>query len=453
MAEAAEELTVNYEPLLHQYKVLQSEKKNTFMFGGVGSGKTEVGSTWVLKRGLQTPPGVMGLISANSYMQLIDSTMTNVFKNFDAWGIPYTPKELPRNPRPFDFYMWNTKTWVKILCRSLDRFHLLAGVELGWGWLDEVYQTKKEAIDLVRARVRDTRFGDPALMPKKRTQPLMYSTTLDDPDSWMYADAEENLDPRLDRVIYAKTIDNPHLPDDYIPSLAKTYSPALYKRMVECKWVYLIGSTIYNLDKQLHVSDIAEFNPDLPILWCHDFNIGIDKPMSSALCHIVRRPGIDGEIRRELHIFDEIIIDSADTHEAVVEFKARDWLRKTNAGVIIYGDASGRAKDTRSKTSDYKILKDAGFNIQKVPLANPPIRTRHNVMNGLFQNQAGDVRMKINPRCKTVTKGFGGTKLKQGSAYIEEESREQHVTTAVGYLACQEFPLKKYGSSGEKYWK
>lgn len=115
---------------------------------------------------------------------------------------------------------------------------------------------------------------------------------------------------------------------------------------------------------------------------------------------------------------------------------------KTYPLVRVYGDASGKAKDTRSKTSDYEILRAAGFVDQRVPPANPPIRDRHNAVNALLKNAAGDVRLKVNrDKCKTLINGLETVQLRKGASYLEEETRPQHVTTALGYLVMMEFPI------------
>jgi hypothetical protein len=210
--------------------------------------------------------------------------------------------------------------------------------------------------------------------------------------------------------------------------------------MVLSRWVSLSGMRIYyNFDRAAHVMEAAEFDPALPVRWSLDFNIGQDKPMSSCLCQIKKGPDPDGNIRPELHVFDEIVLDTSDTHDAVGECKNR--IRQ-NQAVIIYGDATGRSKDTRSKQTDYSIISEAGFRHQKVPLTNPAIRDRHNAVNGVLKNAKEDVRLKIHPRCKTLIKGLETVKLKSGANYMEEETREQHVTTALGYLICQEFPVQ-----------
>lgn len=420
-------LQVDYLARPHQLRVMQSTKTFIFMGCGVGAGKTDVGSLWSLGKIAQNPHSAQGLIAANTYSQLIDATAKNVLKNWTAWGIPFRPRNLPRNPRPFSLEVCVNGGWSPVLFRSLDSADTLSGIEVAWWWADEVWGTTRGAIDILTARLRQK---EAALL-----QGLM-TTTLDEPTTWMHERFVERFDPAIMDVIYATTYDNePNLPEGYIARLKATYSPRLFDRMVLAKWVSLEeGKIYYAFDRQRHVDESIALVPERPLLWAHDFNIGAGKPMSSCLCQIVRREG-----RLHLQAVDEIILDTADTTDAAKEFTGR--YGQHPGGVIVYGDAAGRARDSRSHTTDYGILAAAGYGAQKVPPANPPVRDRHNAVNSLLLNSAGEVRLTIHPRCKTLLKGLETVRLKPGAQYVEQETREQHVTTALGYLVAQEFPV------------
>lgn len=422
------ERRVRYHALPHQLAVLRSDKRYVFLGGGVGSGKTDVGSLWTLSRVSSTPRGVLGLIAANSYSQLLDSTVRNFYRNLKQWGVSFTPEELPKTRGPFNIAVNVGTHTVEILCRSLENYAMLAGIEFGWEWVDECFLARREAMDVLMARLRDAR------MPNQ----MLLTTTLDEPGSWMHEMFVERCDPALMDVFYASTWDNHHLPPEYVEGLRALYDDKLFARMVEARWVSLAGGAIYyNFDRRTHLSGETGFDPALPILWSHDFNIGQGKPMSSVLAHL--RKGPDGP---RLEVFDEIVMDTADTNDAVREFMARPWLEQSRAGVIVYGDAAGRARDTRSKKTDYLILSQAGFSRQKVPRANPPIRRRHNTVNALLKDAASRVRLAIHPRCTVLAKGLETARLLPGSGYLEDDSlREQHVTTALGYLCCREFGI------------
>ena len=116
-------------------------------------------------------------------------------------------------------------------------------------------------------------------------------------------------------------------------------------------------------------------------------------------------------------------------------------------------NAAGRTRDTRSKAADFQILADQGFPRQDVPRANPPVRERHNQMNAMLKAADGTVSILIHPRCRTLLRGLETVKIKPGASYVEAETREQYVTTALGYLVARLFPARRYVKSGRKHWK
>ena len=408
--------------LNHQYRVLASKKREVFLGGGVGAGKTMIGSLWAILKARKTPKDVYGLIVSNTYPQLYDTTIRALYDIAGKAGIKMLPAQIPRGRGPTDLLIQTPSGQTRVLIRSLEHYERLSGLEVGWFWADEVWQTRKEAIDVLNARLRDKRMG--------RLQSL-YTSTLDDPSTWMYQRFVENVNPKRTDVFYAKTEDNPHLPKDYIDTLKSTYSESMYRRMVLSEWVALDQNRIYTSFSRNHnVSDEVRREEGLPLLWSHDFNIGMGKPMSSCILQFHPRTN-------EYHVIDEIILDKADTHDAVDEFLSR----YSSEGVVIYGDASGQARDTRSRLTDFEILRRAGFTNQKVPRSNPPVRERHNLVNALLKSADGKVRIKISPKCKTLIKGLDTVHLKKGANYVEDDSqREQHVTTALGYCLFEESP-------------
>ncbi len=429
--------SADYDALPHQSALWVSKKRHLAMLGGVGCGKTDFQAIWAIKKlkEAQTWPQdkAQGIIAANTYPQLLDSTLRNVYGNWRRFGLYFEPRELPRAYSPFTLRVWINESWREILCRSLNHPDTIRGTEVGWAEIDEAFGTTRDAADIVNSRVRET---------SQPINQILYTSTPDDPTtSWLYDLFVDGYNPDVMEVVTATSYDNPHLPVGFVDELKATYSVKKFDREVLAKWISLESGLIYYaFDRTIHVDEAAEFDPNLPVHWTCDFNIGVDKPMSSALCQIKKGRDPAGRVRPERHTFDEIIIDSADTHDAVDEFESRYAGKIPHENVIICGDASGRARDTRSKTSDYGIFRSRGYINQNVPRANPAIRTRHNVMNGLLRSASGDVRDRYHPRCKTCIKGLETVRLRGGAQYLELETREQHVTTALGYHACQEFP-------------
>jgi len=240
-------------------------------------------------------------------------------------------------------------------------------------------------------------------------------------------------------VYYSITTDNPFLPPEYIESLKDDLDPKEADRMLRGLWIEISREVIYSTySEERHFRDeiyIPEAGRDIHITW--DFNIALGKPLS--LCLFV----FDGAF----HFFDEVIIEGADTMNACEELAARGLL-DFDSHYIVNGDATAKAKSTKSLKSDYDIIEKFLANYRTkdgarisfemaVPKSNPPVKTRHIRVRAYQRSESGKTRMFVYKKCKFLNKGFKLTALKKGSSYIEDDSKDyQHVTTAAGYGIC-----------------
>lgn len=67
-------------------------------------------------------------------------------------------------------------------------------------------------------------------------------------------------------VYYSGALDNPHNPPEYVQNLQKM-TGILYERLVLGHWVQAEGVIFDNFSLEHNVSEEAEYNPNLPILW------------------------------------------------------------------------------------------------------------------------------------------------------------------------------------------
>jgi hypothetical protein len=229
------------------------------------------------------------------------------------------------------------------------------------------------------------------------------------------------------------------LPKTYIEQLKKDLDPKEARRMLYGEWVEIDKERIYyayDSEKNFIKSDYV-INPAWPITISFDFNIGHNKPMSCVF-------GQFDPNKEIFHFFDEVIIHGART-ESVLEDAAGRGLLDHNVTYEVYGDATGAARHTNSLHSDYDIIRNfldkykrkdqrgLQYNMQ-VPLSNPPIRERHNHVNAYCLNTVGQRRLFVYQKCKILHEGMKLTALKEGSQYIEDDSKHyQHCTTAIGY--------------------
>jgi Phage terminase large subunit len=289
----------------------------------------------------------------------------------------------------------------------------------------------KEAIDELRMRV--------GRLPGIKQNFIIYASNPDSPEHWAYKYfiKDEN---KLKRVFYSVTTDNPFLPKSYIENLKKNLDPLMAERMIYGKWIRIAGETLYRQysKEKNFINKDYEINTNHPIRWAWDFNIGEGKPMSTVFFQYI------GGV---FHFFKEIIVEGTRT-EDICQEAGSDGILDHNVEYIIHGDATGRSRSTKSITTDYDIIRKflSNYKTKKgdqlrfktsVPMANPPLRKRHNLMNGLMLNAAGQTRLYVYKGCPILDEGFLLTKLKSGGHYIEDDSKKyQHCTTSAGYGCC-----------------
>lgn len=273
-------------------------------------------------------------------------------------------------------------------------------------------------------------------IPKVKEKWIISCTNPGSPSSeWYKYFFTSGKDTRL--VLYSLTTDNPFLPPTYIEQLKQDLDPKMAERMLYGKWIEIEDEVVYYAyQRERNYRDYAyTVNPNLPVYFSYDFNIGVGKPMSCVFFQIVND---------EFHFFDEVVIEGARTENTLEEAANRGLF---DLGRIYYcnGDAAGKHRDTRSNQSDYDIIdafmrrykRKDGMTLRyerKIPSANPPIRDRHNIVNAYCLNTHKQTRLFVYKNCKTLDEGFRLVKLRKGSQYVEDDTKYyQHITTAAGY--------------------
>jgi hypothetical protein len=292
--------------------------------------------------------------------------------------------------------------------------------------LTENNDEDKEAFMTLKARLRR--------IPGIKENVLIAATNPDSPSHWVYKYFFNN-ESETRFVFKSVTTDNPFLDPVYIKQLKEDLDPRSAQRYIYGEWVDLTKDRVYygyERERNFIKGEIPEHIDTLRL--CHDFNIGKNKPMSAAAAI---------KIGRCYHIVKSFHVEGANTWDIMEDIASSGILDKTRH-VIVYGDASGKNRDTRSLRSDYDIIKEflskwrskTGKSVTfelRIPTANPPIRRRHNVVNAHFINENKEVRLYVYD--EWLHEGFMQTSFKKGADLIEDDSLpQQHVTTAIGYM-------------------
>ena len=244
-------------------------------------------------------------------------------------------------------------------------------------------------------------------------------------------------------VVKFPTYANTYLNRQAIDTLAADYDAKTAEQELGGEFVIFEGAVYYTFKRQENAGqmafEVAQYDPKLPIGLCCDFNVD---PMAWPMVQQRTRP--DG--LKQVVVFDELFLRNSNTEEGCREFKARYPRHK--AGLILYGDATGKARHTSSNVTNWKIIQNelASYGVtMRVPQANPAERDRVNALNSLICNSRQQRRLLVNPKCKHLIRDLEQVSFKDGSTQIDKtkDLLLTHPSDALGYFAEREYSLNK----------
>lgn len=252
-------------------------------------------------------------------------------------------------------------------------------------------------------------------------------------------------------VVRFPTYANIYLNKEGIDQLAANYDSKFAQQEIMGEFVIFQGAVYYTFNRNHNAGDlafkVAVYDPSKPLSLCCDFNVN---PMAWVVAQTYTRAnGI-----KEVRVIDEIYLKNSNTIEACQEFKSR--YPSHRAGVVLYGDATGKARHSSSNVTNWKIVEDElrAYGVTKrVPEANPAERDRINAMNGIICNSKNDRRLLVNPKCKNLVRDLEQVAFKEGTTQIDKtkDMTLTHISDALGYMAEKEFSLNRSRFEMMKY--
>lgn len=420
--------------------------------GSVGSAKSLLAAHLGIRHCLSYP-GARLMLGRKALPDLKDTIFNKVLEHLEGTelengeqfkeGIHYRPIHNIAMIKFFNGSEVISRSWID------NKFKKLRSLELSAAIFEELTENEDEHM---QAYIETTmRVGR---LPHIKENWILSCTNPDSPAHWAYKRFMVDKKPRR-KVFYSVTTDNPFLPKQYVQSLLEDLDPKLAQRMIYGQWIEISDENVYHQYSSEHnfINNPYEVNLTQPLGITFDFNIGLNKPLSSAVTQYIQS-------QDNFNIFGEVVIDGLRTLQNLETLADRGYLEYP-VKYQIFGDASGRHKDTRNNKSDYDVIKQffASY-VQKtgkpidfemcVPVSNPPVRERHNVINAYCCNALKKRRLFVYKGAPTVDEGLRLTKLKKG-AYIEDDSkRYQHITTAIGYNLSMIKLLNGRGQQGTR---
>lgn len=458
-----------------QGDIVNSSKARNLYHSGQGGGKTFI--MGVLSYNFVTHiPEATGLVAANTYGQLSDSTLVEIFAVWEklGWtefsaanpdGFYIFDKQPPSHFKPhgFTFKSNANKIYFKngavIMLASLDSYKNIEGRTLAWAMLDETSDTKEEAVkEVITARLRQ-----PTVFRNKVYERLRPFVGKDDPnkgeainplyiftkpakEQWLtdffnledYRDEieahiyskEDYFLKRIDNkcIVIASTFHNQdNLPRNYITDRLKELTEDKAKLLIYGSPFGKSGNEYYaNFKHEVHVQPVG-FDPRLPLHLSFDFNV--NPYMTGKVWQVMNRADGTTEVR---NLKEYCLKAPNNTIEAVCRAFLRDYGDKCSAGFFYYGDASGKNRQPTEVLRDYfsiveRELDEVIFmNSRRLLRQNPRHRSlgkgtlgRREFINGLLAGRH-NVKIMIDPECKETIADYSflledanGAKLKQ----------------------------------------
>ena len=385
---------------------------------GRRSGKT-IRAKRFIARNAMTNPGEMYFAAAPTYQQAKRIWWSDLKK------LTFSVKHLkPPSESELIIYLPNES---QIHVVGLDKPARFEGIPWTGGVIDEIADIKGSAVN-------------------ENIMPALNTVDPRRPDyrAWCwFIGVPDGLDHFYDMAEYAQTANDPDwacyhwtsaeiLPPEVIEAAKRTMSARQYRQEYEASFEAASGR-IYEDYGTANLTD-ATIQPHEQLCWMHDQNY---TPLSSAV-GVVR----DGA----LYLLGEIVLASAVSRQSAEEFVER-YAKHENKHVLIYGDPAGRAGEKHGQESAYTAMEDVLRNhgwkyTRKVKRAHPSIKDRQNQVRSKICNAMGERSLFVNPSLAPYChKGLKTVQLKKGSTFLEEDSEEQHITTAIGYMVDVEWPV------------
>ena len=418
------------------------------MCGIVGSAKTSL-AAWLAVDHCCKYKDALFFIGRRSYSDLKETSYTEICDIvYNTWG-KRSEKWMKVSDCSITF-PWGARiiggTWGD------GRYEKYKSKKYSAAWLEEPTENSPEEykgfLNIFRPRVGRVSHKNSDVQENF----ILYSFNFYDPEHPIYEDFYGKGNNEMTHLFESRDRNNPFLHEKYYDNLLGKLDPLNVRRQIYGEWVTSNTNSIYHAyDPKKHFKNTSyKVNKRYPVNIAWDFNIGDGKPLSVVFFQY---------IEDHFHFFDEIIIEGIRTLDSCEEINNRGYFDH-GLKFVLNGDSTGSSRDTRSKLSDWLIIKDyftkhrnqPRFEI-KVPRSNPPIRKRHNLVNAYMENGLKQNRISVYKKCLTLDKGFKLTAFKKRSSIEDDSKPYQHCTTSAGYGICSTISFAEaQTASSESRW-
>jgi PBSX family phage terminase large subunit len=389
--------------------------------GGFGSGKSFALAAKAITLGLENP-GTTAMVAEPSFPMIRTVFIPAMDAALEQWGIDYDFRVSPQPEYTLKLPTGN----VRLLAQSAENWQRVRGQNISFVLWDEAdtspVETAQKAGEMFLARMRTGKVNQLALASTPEGFRYCYRQFVE----------QDGPDKRLIRV---RSMDNPHLPADFVESLKRNYPAQLIQAYLEGHFVNLASAAIYpEFDRSLNYTD-AQPEPNETIFVGIDLNVG-----NCVTQHLVKR----GD---EFHFFAEHVY--RDTQQIARGLKELYPLHFQSGQLVLVPDAASKQRSTAAaQESDMGILKKAGHQV-KPQQSNPLVQDRVNAVNMLIEAR----KIKVGNGCKHLIRTF------EQHAYDEKGKPEKggigmddlsHAGDAAGYVVFRLAAIRQWTTNQRK---
>ena len=243
-----------------------------------------------------------------------------------------------------------------------------------------------------------------------------------------------------------------------IEEARRDMDPLTFAQEYEAEFVSFTGRAYYSFDRLAHARERVEYDPNLPLIFCFDFNVS---PGVAVVCQEQAYRGDRPDVAATVTaVIGEVWIPKDSNTPMVCRKLVADWSRH-KGDVYCFGDATGGAKGTSQvRGTDWDLIRDllskefGGRLGLRARRANPRQRVRLNAVNSRLRTTDGKIHLLVDPANATQTAtDFDDTVLIEGGAgEIDKKSDPDrtHLTDAIGYYIVEAFPIGGAGVVRQK---
>ena len=456
--------------------------------GGYGSGKTFCGTLLGVLLCLQFP-GIKGLVGAQTFPLLRDTTLEKWFEHLDIAGL--------KRYKDWNYNVTSQRlkfsNGSEVFFRHFEEPGKLRSLEVGFIEIEEMSQIPESTFLELMGRLRQSVLPGGEILPMRR---IFGHTNPETSKGWIWKyfvektistksveevelpfehlgrtgitriikkiieeEVEGNKVCVQYRLIIAPTTQNFYLPADQLANFKASYDPEYYRINVLGEFGdYSSGLVTKGFNSARQIVPIT-VQQGLPLHLTCDFN---KDPMAWYVCQ---------KDADNVYFLDEICLEHTDTEHTILEFMRR-YPAVGYPFVIVNGDASGAWGTTSSTNgSDFTImlnhLKRNGYKVSPyphIPPRNPEISDRINAWNAMIRNANDEHRIFFNgyydksgdlvSTCPRLIHAMENLKFHPGTGDIllptKSELRrdrnmkfDEHVFDAASYLVWYYFKITR----------